>query len=199
MIITTETKIFGSFSSNPGNNGAKFFNEAFQEQHINAVYIPIKCDITDDVFSILRLMNFSGAALSSPHKINALRFVDVLDKDAEEIGAINTVLVKNNLIYGYNTDWVGVYSILNKSNIKQLYIYGSGGFSLSVQHACRKLSIPFRVFGRNEEIPSDNTPIFNATPSVLKKGNIIDGRPSTIIGQEIFLIQAKLQYGLYTE
>ena len=37
-IINKDTKIYGSFSSNPGNNGCTFFNNKFQENNINAIY-----------------------------------------------------------------------------------------------------------------------------------------------------------------
>jgi shikimate dehydrogenase len=199
MIITTETKIFGSFSKSPSNNGAKFFNETFQKNNINAIYLPVKCEITKDVFSVIRFMNFSGAALSSPHKISALNFVDVLDNDAMEIGSINTVVVKNGVIYGYNTDWVGVYTLLKPLNLKNLYIYGRGGFSLAVQYVCKKLDISFVVLGRNDTIPNDEIYVFNSTPSTIQRDNVIDGRPITPTGFEIFLEQAKKQYEIYLD
>ena len=37
-MINKDTKIYGSFSNNPGNNGCKFFNKKFQENNINAIY-----------------------------------------------------------------------------------------------------------------------------------------------------------------
>ena len=45
MQINKDTKIYGSFSSNPGNNGCVFFNRKFQENNINAIY---KLNITDN-------------------------------------------------------------------------------------------------------------------------------------------------------
>ena len=37
-MINKDTKIYGSFSSTPGNNGCLFFNEKFNEDKINAIY-----------------------------------------------------------------------------------------------------------------------------------------------------------------
>ena len=37
-MIDKDTKIYGSFSNNPGNNGCKFFNAQFKKEGINAIY-----------------------------------------------------------------------------------------------------------------------------------------------------------------
>lgn len=196
MIINKETKIFGSFSKNPGNNGARFFNMAFQENDVNAIYLPVKCDSTEDVFSIIQLMNFAGAALASPHKCNAVDFIDILDEDARKIGAVNTVLVRNGKKYGCNTDWVGVYSILEPLHLDHLHIYGDGGFSRAVQYACAKLKVGVTVLKSREMIP-ESCWVFNATPAELQHPTMIDGRPNTVFGQQIFERQAKEQLILF--
>ena len=37
-LINKDTKIYCSFSSNPGNNGCIYFNTKFQQNNINAIY-----------------------------------------------------------------------------------------------------------------------------------------------------------------
>lgn len=197
MIIKPTTKIFGSFADSPGVNGSTFFNTAFQKNNIDAIYIPIKCDITTDAINIMRLMNFSGASFSKPHKITVMKFLDDIDEAAQEIGSVNTVVVTDKKLMGYNTDWAGVYEVLKPYNLASLYIYGTGGFSKAVQFACRKLNISPIVLNRDDAIPEREF-VFNATPADISGTNVLDGRPFTNLGMSVFQKQAKIQHALYT-
>jgi shikimate dehydrogenase len=197
MNIRTTTKIFGSFSEAPSNNGASFFNTAFQKNNIDAVYLPVKCSITEDAVYAIKVMNFSGASFSRPHKEKILSLVDEVDKHAKNIGAVNTVLVRQEKLIGFNTDWLGVSAVLKERNLQHLYIYGRGGVSKSVQYACQSLNIDFTLLDRGDEIPRTGS-VFNATPSEVHQNNILDGRPFTPLGLQIFQEQAKMQYQLYT-
>jgi shikimate 5-dehydrogenase len=197
MIIKPTTKIFGSFTDNPGVNGSTFFNSAFRKNDIDAIYIPIKCDNVVNAINIMELMNFSGASFSKPHKVSILDFLDDVDDNVEEIGSVNTVVVCNGIFKGFNTDWLGAYQVLKPYNLSKIYIYGKGGFSKAVQFACNKLNISFELLNRNDTLPV-NEYIFNATPADLFGDNILDGRPFTDLGFKIFQEQAKIQYELYT-
>jgi len=197
MNISTTTKLFGSFSEAPGNNGAKFFNEAFFRNNIDAIYIPVKCSNTKDVVEAIEIMNFQGASLSIPHKVSVLPLLDELDETAKTIGAVNTVVRKNDILIGHNTDWFGVYSVLRVYNLKHLFIYGNGGFSKAVQYACANLNIDITVLGRSDSIPTEGM-VFNATPIEINQSNVLDARPSKPLGFQVFTEQAKVQYQLYT-
>ena len=103
MNISKDTKIYGSFSANPGNNGARFFNQAFDRNNIDAIYIPFKSENTkDSIVSILNL-NICGAAFSMPHKERVLEYLDVVSTTAQEIMAVNTVVNQDGVLTGYNT------------------------------------------------------------------------------------------------
>lgn len=199
MIITNETKIYGSFSESPGNNGATFFNNEFKKNGINALYLPIKCVETDKAVSAMRVLNFSGASFSKPHKTNILSLLDSIDPVAKVIGAVNTVINHNNILVGFNTDWYGAYKIMEPLSLKKIYIYGKGGFSKSIQYACQQLEIEFFLLHRDDLLPEGEY-IFNASPVEITNDlcYIIDGRPQTETGKQIFYEQAKLQYELYT-
>lgn len=196
MSINTKTKLFGSFSETPGNNGATFFNEAFSRNNIDAIYIPVKCSNTKDVVEAIEIMNFQGASLSIPHKVSILPLLDELDETARTIGAVNTVVRKNDMLIGHNTDWFGVHNVLYDYNLKHLFIYGRGGFSKAVQYACDKLNIDVTILGRTNNIPTKGM-VFNTTPIEINQSNVLDARPSTSLGFQVFIEQAKAQYQLY--
>lgn len=200
--INKDTKLYGSFSSNPGNNGCMFFNNKFQQDGINAIY---KSFYSDNILSSIvaaKILKFSGFAVSMPFKAKVLGHVDEIDPAAEAIGAANTIVIKDGRLKAYNTDWIGVYkylSILTKP--EQLFILGNGGFGRAVQYACTQLNIPYKFILRAEwdKVPNLDGMVFNATPvDVEVRGTLIDGRPFVEgQGRIIADLQAEEQYKLY--
>ena len=199
--INKNTKIYGSFSSNPGNNGCIFFNTKFKKNNINAIYKSFYSDNIKETIQATKHLGFSGFALSMPLKIKVLEFLDWYDPSVLEIGACNTVLVKNNKLYGYNTDWIGVKNYFLDA-IDKLTILGDGGFSKAVQYTCRIKNIPFKVITRKDwnSVFDLEGYVFNATPiDITTRGILIDGRPFTESGKEIARLQAEEQYKIYID
>jgi shikimate dehydrogenase len=198
-LINKDTKIYCSFSSNPGNNGCVYFNTKFQQNNINAIYKSFYSDNIQKSIEAVKTLDISGFAVSMPFKIEVLKYVDEIDLAVQEIGAANTIINKGGYLKAYNTDWMGVYKFLLDSP-KFLIILGNGGFSKAVQYACNSLNINYQVITRNNwnEIPNLEGNIFNATPiDVQVKGNLIDGRPFTSTGKIIAELQAEEQFKLY--
>ena len=201
-MINKDTKIYCSFSSNPGNNGCVFFNGKFQEHSINAIYKSFYSNDIKKSIEAVKSLDIKGFALSMPFKIEALDYVDEVEDSARKIGSINTVVNKDGYLKGYNTDWVGVKKYFKKNNFDLIYIIGNGGFSKAIQYTCNVMGIRFEVITREnwniiEEL--EDKIIFNATPVDVKTDNfLIDGRPYTDTGREIALYQAKEQFKIYT-
>lgn len=202
-MINKDTRIFGSFSNNPGNNGCMFFNKGFKKHNIDAIYKSFhSTDIKKTIGSVKHL-GFSGFALSMPLKTQVLPYLDVLSESVKSIGAANTVLIKDELLWGYNTDYVGVYEFFKDKDLKFVSIIGNGGFSKAIQYAFNMLKIGYVIYNRDEIKNIDeveNQYFINATPADIKskKNKIIDGRPFTKTGKEIFKYQALEQFKLYT-
>jgi shikimate 5-dehydrogenase len=100
MLINRDTKLFGSFSNAPGNNGCKYFNERFKEEKKNAIYKSFFGTDPKAIIEAARTLSFSGFALSAPLKENALEYVDLVEDAAREIGAVNTVVRENDFLSG---------------------------------------------------------------------------------------------------
>lgn len=202
-MLNKDTKLFGSFSDNPGNNGCIFFNDAFKKHNIDAIYKSFySVDIEKTIVSIKHL-NFSGFALSMPLKKQVYNFLDVIDDDVKEIGAANTVLNDNGRLIGFNTDWIGVYRYFSTKTFNKVNVLGNGGFASAIIYALKKLNIEYEVYDRSRinEIEKVKNEIFiNATPVdfVMVDNLLIDARPFTEVGKEIFTYQAMEQFKIYT-
>jgi len=202
--INKDTKIYGSFSETPGNNGCIFFNNAFEKYNINAIYKSFYSNDIKKTIEAVKHLEFSGFALSMPHKISVIPHLNHLDEISHKIGAVNTVINTNGELTGYNTDFFGIIDFFSYINIdKNINIIGNGGFSKAIQYACRKLNIEYKIFERKDidTIPSIlNETFINATPIEIKSiySRIIDLRPNTFYGKMVAENQAKHQFKLYT-
>lgn len=198
--INKDTKIYGSFSTNPGNNGCVFFNTKFKENNVNAIYKSFYSNNIENSVSAARSLQFSGFAVSMPFKTEVLKYVDSMDYVVKQIGAANTVVNKDGKLKAYNTDCTALYNYLEGSKINSLIILGNGGFSKALQYTCELLNIKYSVVLRCDfkNVPNLKGYIFNATPiDVEVEGTLIDGRPFTDEGKEIARLQAEEQYKIY--
>ena len=207
MKIDKETLVYGSFSNNPGNNGCIFFNNAFEQYNINAIYKSFYSTEIEKLIISVKHLNFSGFALSMPLKNGIVKYLDNIESAALEIGAVNTVINNNGILTGYNTDWIGVkkYFELSIPNDNHITILGNGGFSKAVQYACNKLNMTYDIITRENwyKIPELDGVVFNATPvnipvNIETNYRLIDGIPFTETGKIIANLQAKEQFYLYT-
>jgi shikimate dehydrogenase len=202
--INKDTKIYGSFSKTPGNNGCLFFNAAFEKYNINAIYKSFYSDNIKETIQSVRHLGFSGFALSMPHKVDVIPYLDYMDDISKEIGAVNTVINVEGKLTGYNTDFFGIVDFFSYINVgKNVNIIGNGGFSKAIQCACKNMNIEYKIFGRNDidNISSIlNETFINATPIEIKSiySRVIDLRPHTHYGKIVAEMQAKYQFKIYT-
>ena len=74
----------------------------------------------------------SGFNITLPFKINAYNFADDLTDEAKAAGAVNTIKIDNNIIFGENTDGKGLVNDLERNleqtlRDKEILIIGAGG------------------------------------------------------------------------
>lgn len=121
-----------------GKNVQISFSKIIHESISNTIYDLIS---SDDV-KIIKNLEFNGLNITNPYKQEVIKYVDVLDEEAKIIGSVNTVIKRDDLLYGYNTDYYGFIKTLEKFNIslenKKVLILGNGATSKMAQLACLK-------------------------------------------------------------
>ncbi len=103
-------------------------------------------DVNEDelqsLISRLKSGEFQGFNVTKPYKQSFFDYIDVLSDVAKEIGAINTLYVKDGLVYGDNTDIYGFEYMLDYYHVhlkgKNVLILGTGGASRAVKYVCEK-------------------------------------------------------------
>jgi shikimate dehydrogenase len=93
-----------------------------------------------------REKKWGGFNVTVPHKEAIMPFLDEIVPEARAIGAVNTVVHRDNKLIGYNTDIIGVERSLHfdREKIKgtQCTILGSGGAARSVAYVLSHSIVP---------------------------------------------------------
>jgi len=135
-------------------------NTAFIEEHINGVYLPFEVHDLQQFFKRMvhprtRELNWNlrGLSITAPHKQTAMECLDWITADAKEIGAVNTVVVENDRLLGYNTDAAGLLDPLLKrfTTVKdaRVAVIGAGGAARAAIWALKRESANVTLFARN--------------------------------------------------
>jgi 3-dehydroquinate dehydratase / shikimate dehydrogenase len=110
--INEETLITGLIGLPVGHSvSPHMHNAALAACQLNGVYIPFEVDNIDEfarrmVHPKFRELNWKlkGLSVTAPHKTSIMPHLDFIDPMAKDIGAVNTVVVEEDMLCGYNTD-----------------------------------------------------------------------------------------------
>ena len=85
----------------------------------------------------VRDKKITGLNITLPYKKDIISYIDEVSYSAKDIGAINTVFLRGNKVYGENTDGIGFTRALEKKtkfnfSNKSIYILGAGGASYGI-------------------------------------------------------------------
>lgn len=125
-----------------------------------------------DAISGVRALGIKGLAVTMPHKIALLELLDTVDPLAQRIGAVNTVLNRDGLLSGFNTDWVGIVKPLERLTSlkgKQVAILGAGGAALAAIFGCTEAGASVTVFNRTLDKLADLVNRFQCATADLRE------------------------------
>ena len=149
-----QNKIYGLIGKNINYSFSKnFFNNKFENEKINAVYINFDIKKIEEFKTIVTENNISGLNITIPYKESIINQLDYVDPTAKEIGAVNTIKFQNNILSGYNTDYLGFYTSIKNivnSNTKAL-ILGTGGASKAIAYTLKILKIKYLFVSRSKK------------------------------------------------
>ncbi len=97
----------------------------------------------EDLDTFMKYHDFKAINVTIPYKERVIPYLETIDGAAKQIGAVNTVVNRDGKLYGYNTDFYGMMSLIKKAGIeiknKKVLILGSGGTSKTSFAVCSSL------------------------------------------------------------
>ncbi|MDG1517571.1 MAG: shikimate dehydrogenase [Flavobacteriales bacterium] len=145
---------------------AKYFGEKFKNENIKGFTyenfeIPTIEDFTDVIKNNPEIV---GLNVTIPYKEQIIPFLDELDDEAREIGAVNTIKVIRTAegvkLKGYNTDIYGFKETLKpllKMNHYKALILGTGGAAKAVEYVLKNIGLDVLYVSRNPESESEKS------------------------------------------
>lgn len=139
MTLNSDTILFAVLGNPVSHSlGPLMHNTAFSALGYNGAYLAFRVtDIGNAVVGI-KALGIKGASITIPHKVSVMDFLDELDDTAKKIGAVNTIISREGVLTGYNSDGLGaVKALLEKTTIKDknVVILGAGGAARAIGFA----------------------------------------------------------------
>lgn len=167
---------YGLIGERLGHSFSKLIHEQFGFYGYELKEIP-----RDGLDSFMREKDFKGINVTIPYKEDVIKYLDFVDERARSIGAVNTVVNKDGKLYGYNTDYFGLKTLLDSNGFdlkgKKVLILGTGGTSKTAYAVCEHMGAHFLskisrsakdgaiTYDEAYEKHADAAYIINTTPS----------------------------------
>ena len=112
----------------------------FEKYGVNGAYLCFDIEPKKIYKSVeaMRILNTGGFNVTIPYKTDIMAGLDDIDRNAELIGAVNTVKNEDGILKGYNTDGRGFVKAIIDRDIS---IIGKSAIILGCGGACRSIAI----------------------------------------------------------
>lgn len=128
-------KLFGLIGHPVGHSMSPIMhNDQFKQLKLDHHYQAFDVHPADLKAAIqgIRALGISGFNITIPHKVAVIEYLDEIDEEAKQIGAVNTVVNHGGKLIGYNTDGKGfavsLRELAGESFLdKKMLIVGAGG------------------------------------------------------------------------
>jgi shikimate dehydrogenase len=158
MTINGETRITGIIGWPVEHSlSPAMHNAAFSALSLNYCYVPfpVRPEALGDALSGLKALNIRGINVTIPHKERVIPFLDAVDTEASDIGAVNTILHDDGRLSGHNTDGKGFMQSLAEKNIDpqdmEILIVGTGGGARAVGYSLAEKAKSITLYGRTAD------------------------------------------------
>lgn len=91
----------------------------------------------EELACFMQARDFKGINVTIPYKEAVIPYLDDISSSARAIGAVNTIVNRGGRLYGDNTDFIGLASMIDFMGVsltgKKVVILGTGGTSKTAQ------------------------------------------------------------------
>ena len=125
----------------------KLHNFWFEQNNIRATYEKKKINNNNlqSIISEIKEKKINGINVTVPFKKAVIPYLDELSSEAEQTQSVNTIILHNNNLIGYNTDIAGFTKAIKNLNFKiegkKVFILGAGGVVPSIIYALKKMNV----------------------------------------------------------
>jgi len=130
------------------------FHFLFDVMKLDASYEKILLHSAHEIPTLFE-KGMDGINITAPFKQSVISFLDELSDEAQEIGSVNTVVLKKGKLIGYNTDYLGVVNALEEKvadlSSKWCLVLGAGGAARATIYGLKTEDAVVQVYNRNQD------------------------------------------------
>ncbi len=171
--ISAETEVYGVVADPVAHSlSPHIHNAAFAAEGLNAVYVPFRVpvDNLEQFVADLPRLGVKGLSVTIPHKEAVAKCLTKVDPAVKGIAAVNTVVLRNDQVIGYNTDYKAAMDCLEGAlgrigqtpsplADKRVLVLGAGGVSRAIMYGLQKRGaktvIASRTRSRTEQLAKE--------------------------------------------
>ncbi len=167
--IDAETRIYGVMGNPVSHSRSpELFNRVFRHLGVNARYVRIPLDDPSLFRKGVNALDLSGVSVTLPHKSALVAALDEFDPAVAEMGAVNTVVVRDGRLRGFNTDAPGAVEAIREAasrrsprgiSVEKALVLGAGGVARAVAWGLLKegtrVVIANRTLDRAEKLAAE--------------------------------------------
>ncbi len=119
-----------------------------------------------------------GLNVTIPYKTEVIKYLNRIDPEAKEVGAINVLKIKRLknkvLVTGFNSDIYGIRETLLpflSGDLVNAIVLGTGGSSKAVIHVMKKINVHYTLISRDKK--TDCLTYSDISPEMLKNTQLI--------------------------
>lgn len=171
--INAQTEIYGLVGSPVAHSlSPHMHNAGFTSRGVPAVYLPFE---VRDVHEFMRRMvhprtreldwRLRGLSVTAPHKSAIMEHLDWMEDSAQAIGAVNTIIIEDDMLKGYNRDATAALAPLEGLVTwrgARVAVIGAGGAARAVLWSLREQGARATVFARDTTRARDTAHGFGA-------------------------------------
>lgn len=129
------------------------FTKKFENEGLPHIYENFDIESISEFPNILKNNpDLKGLNVTIPYKEQIIPYLNFIDNEAKEIGAVNTITISpSGKLKGYNTDCYGFENSIKpllKPHHKNALILGTGGASKAIVYALKALKIEYAHVSR---------------------------------------------------
>jgi 3-dehydroquinate dehydratase / shikimate dehydrogenase len=158
--LSRESEIFGVIGNPVGHSRSPLMhNAALKALNLDGVYLPFEVDdvgsfVCDFVHPKTRKSDWSlcGLSVTIPHKLAVIPYLDFVDATASSVGAVNTVVVEEDELHGYNTDVAGAMKPLDEMiDVRgaRVAVIGAGGSARAICYGLSRRGAYMTIYARD--------------------------------------------------
>lgn len=155
--VSSKTAIYGLIG-NPVTQSIsdETHNSFFESCELDAVYvkIPIVSSELPQFLEYAKQLGFKGCSVTMPLKESIVNYLKEIDSQALEIGAVNTLVLRDDHWIGFNTDGIGALKAIEKHFSvakKRVGLIGAGGAAKAIAYEAKRSGAFVTIINRTAE------------------------------------------------